>query len=121
VDGFELDVYVTHLTAWGSLNRRIRGAQARCLVERVGGAGRPFVLCGDLNAEPAAAELASLLGCDRMRLCGLAEEPTHALLGRRLDYVFSDARFEVLEARVLRQGPSDHWPVLARLRWPGRE
>jgi endonuclease/exonuclease/phosphatase family metal-dependent hydrolase len=121
VDGFELDVYVTHLTAWGGLNRRTRTAQASCLAEQVSGARRPFVLCGDLNAEPAAAELGTLIGSPRLRLCGLPGDATHALLGRRLDYVFGDPRFEVLEARVLREGPSDHWPVIATLRWPGGE
>jgi endonuclease/exonuclease/phosphatase family metal-dependent hydrolase len=120
VDGFELDFYVTHLAAWGSLNRRIRAAQARCLVERVASSHRPFVLCGDLNVSPAAADLAGLMTSDAMRLCGAAGEPTHALLGRRIDYIFSHPGFDVLEAGVLRRGPSDHWPVIARLRWsPG--
>ena len=121
VDGFELDVYVTHLTAWGGLNRRARTEQARCLAEQVSGARRPFVLCGDLNAEPAAAELDALVASPRLRFWGAPDEATHALLGRRLDYIFGDPRFEVLEARVLKEGPSDHWPVIATLRWPGGE
>jgi endonuclease/exonuclease/phosphatase family metal-dependent hydrolase len=121
VDGFELDVFVTHLTAWGGLNRRARTEQARCLAEQVSGGSRPFVLLGDLNAEPAAAELAALVGSPRLRFCGSPADATHALLGRRLDYVFGDPRFELLEASVLRTGPSDHWPVIATLRWPGPE
>lgn len=120
VRGLELDVYATHLTAWGGLNRRTRALQASCLAEQVHRSRRPFVFCGDLNAEPTAADLGAVTANARMRLCGAPDEPTHALLGRRLDYIFSDPRFELLEARVLREGPSDHWPVLARLRWPGR-
>jgi endonuclease/exonuclease/phosphatase family metal-dependent hydrolase len=117
VDGFQLNVFVTHLAAWGSLNRRMRSNQARCLVEHVAASGRPFVLCGDLNASPAVPDLHALLSSDLMRLCGLATEPTHSMLGQRIDYIFSDPRFKVLEASVLRSGPSDHWPVLARLGW----
>jgi endonuclease/exonuclease/phosphatase family metal-dependent hydrolase len=117
VDGFQLNVFVTHLAAWGSLNRRMRTNQARCLVEHVRASGRPFVLCGDLNASPTAPDLEALLGSDLLRLCGLATETTHSMLGQRIDYIFSDPRFEVLEASVLRSGPSDHWPVLARLGW----
>jgi endonuclease/exonuclease/phosphatase family metal-dependent hydrolase len=121
VRGFELDLFVTHLTAWGSLNRRMRTRQAACLVEQVRAGGRPYVLCGDLNATAEASELEALVGGDFVRLCGVAAEPTHSLLGRRLDYIFSDPRFEIVEAEVLRRGPSDHWPVSATLRWRGDE
>ena len=119
IDGRELDVWVTHLSAWGSINRRMRTAQARCLAEHVRASGRPFVLCGDLNATPTTPDLAGLVGGDFLRLCGLASEPTHALLGRRIDYIFSDPRFTVLDAQVIHAGPSDHWPILTRLAWPG--
>ena len=117
VDGFALDFYVTHLAAWGSWNRRMRTEQAACLVELVSGSGRPYVLCGDLNAPPGAAELGVVVRSDLLRLCGVAGERTHSVLDRRLDYIFSDPRFEVLDARVLRRGPSDHWPVITELRW----
>ena len=117
VDGFQLNVFVTHLAAWGSLNSRMRTNQARCLVEQLRASGRPFVLCGDLNASPAVPDLDALISSDLVRLCGIATEPTHSMMGQRIDYIFSDPRFKVLEASVLRAGPSDHWPVLARLGW----
>ena len=121
VDGLVVEVFVAHLTAWGGLNRRIRAAQARCLSDQVGGSGLPFVLVGDLNATPQTADLESLMTSSGLRLCGAADEATHSLLGRRLDYIFSDPRFELVASEVLRRGPSDHWPVMAKLRWPSTE
>ena len=83
--------------------------------------GRPFVLSGDLNAVPGAVELATLDDLTRggfAQVCGLTSEPTHALLGNRLDYIYADRRFTVLDAAVLHAGPSDHWPIVATLAWP---
>jgi endonuclease/exonuclease/phosphatase family metal-dependent hydrolase len=117
VDGFVLDFFVTHLAAWGSWNRRMRTEQTACLVEQVRASGRPYVLCGDFNAPPDARELDVVVRNDIFQLCGIARESTHSLLDRRLDYIFSDPRFEVVDARVLRRGKSDHWPVVAELRW----
>jgi len=121
VNGFVLDFYVTHLAAWGSWNRRMRTEQAACMVEQVRATGRPYVLCGDFNAPPGAQELDVVVRNDIFQLCGIAGESTHSLLDRRLDYIFSDPRFEVLDARVLRRGRSDHWPVVAELRWKNGE
>lgn len=118
LDGERLEIYVTHLASWGSFNRRIRARQVRCLGEHLRQGARPFVLCGDLNAVPGASALGALEDGGFAQLCGLASEPTHALLGRRLDYIYADPRFEVLDAQVLRAGPSDHWPVVATLGWP---
>ncbi len=121
LDGARFEIFVTHLAAWGSFNRRIRARQVRCLGEHLRASPRPFVLCGDLNAVPGAADLDDLAQGGFAQLCGLASEPTHALLGRRLDYIYADPRFTVTEATVLRSGPSDHWPIAATLVWPGTE
>lgn len=118
IGGARFEIYVTHLAAWGSFNRRIRARQVGCLGEHLRQSARPFVLCGDLNAVPGAADLGALESGGFAQLCGLASEPTHSLLGRRLDYIYADPRFQVLDAAVLRVGPSDHWPVAATLAWP---
>jgi endonuclease/exonuclease/phosphatase family metal-dependent hydrolase len=118
VDGARFEIFVTHLAAWGSFNRRIRARQVSCLGEHLRRSPRPFVLCGDLNATPGAADLADLEQGGFAQLCGLASEPTHALLGRRLDYIYADPRFRVVDAAVLRAGPSDHWPIATTLAWP---
>lgn len=115
VRGSELEVFVTHLTAWGGVNRAARGRQLRCLGEHLRAAGRPFVLAGDFNAPPQTPEVAALLRGDLAQLCGVREESTHSLLDRRLDYLLADPRFRVVQGRVLRRGPSDHWPLVAEL------
>ncbi len=121
VDGADFDFMVTHLAAWGGLNRRIRTTQAQCLAEQargnpqVGEPGRRFVLSGDFNATPDSAELAALLNARLMTFCGLASEPTHPLLGQRIDYVLAGPGWEVGETAVVHTGPSDHWPIVAEL------
>jgi len=121
VDGADFDFMVAHLAAWGGLNRRIRTTQAQCLAEQahaaaqVGEPGRRFVLCGDFNAPPDSAELAALLDGRLMTFCGLASEPTHPLLGQRIDYVLAGPGWAVGETAVVHTGPSDHWPVVAEL------
>jgi endonuclease/exonuclease/phosphatase family metal-dependent hydrolase len=117
--GTRFEVYVTHLAAWGALNHRIRERQVRCLADHLRSSPLPFVLCGDLNAVPGASELETLAQGRLVQLCGFASEPTHALLGRRLDYIYADPRFRVVDAAVLRTGPSDHWPIAATLAWRG--
>ena len=119
LDAARYQIFVTHLVAWGSLSRRIRARQVQCVAEYLRASPRPFVLCGDLNIGPGSSDLHELEMGGFAQLCGLASEPTHPLLGRRLDYIYADPRFHVEEAAVLRSGPSDHWPIAALLSWPG--
>ena len=116
-----LDVFVTHLAAWGRLGRSIRDRQARFLADRLHEADHPFVLTGDLNAPPHAPELASLVEHGRLRLCGAGcprTHRTHRFMRQRIDYVFAGPSWRDVRAEVLRAGPSDHYPVLATL-YPG--
>lgn len=128
-----LDVFVTHLAAWGRLGRSVRVRQASFVADRLHEADRPFVLTGDLNAPPAAPELAPLMDHARLRACGGLDgsdhdhaeggrgrdrAATHRFLRQRIDYVFAGPTWRRVGARVLRTGPSDHYPVLATL-WPG--
>jgi endonuclease/exonuclease/phosphatase family metal-dependent hydrolase len=115
VDGAEFDFMVTHLAAWGGINRRVRTRQAHCIADQLRAAGRRFVVCGDFNAQPGTSEMAALLTGDLVRLCGLASEPTHPLLRQRIDYILAGPGWEVGPASVLRVGPSDHWPLVAEL------
>jgi endonuclease/exonuclease/phosphatase family metal-dependent hydrolase len=117
--GNRIDVYVAHLAAWGAANHRVRALQVRCLAAHLRAGHRPFVLGGDLNTTPEAPDLSELAEGGFARLCGVASEPTHAILDRRLDYIYADPRFSVVDAAVLRTGPSDHWPIAATLAWQG--
>lgn len=115
VDGRELTLMVTHLAAWGSLNRATRVRQAECLAERARGDGVPLVLSGDLNAPPESDEIETLLDHSPLRMAGRPDEPTHPLLGQRIDYIFFGPEWQVGRANVLHVGPSDHWPITAEL------
>ncbi len=115
IDGAPLDFLVTHLAAWGRLGGRVRSLQVRCLREQIRRSSNAVVFCGDLNAVPGSPEIAELLGGDLVELAGLASESTVPFLRRRYDYVLADPGWRVVEARVLHEGPSDHWPVLVTL------
>src|SRR5687767_9768946 len=113
VDGQELVLMVTHLAAWGSLNRATRVRQAECLAARASADGAPLVLSGDLNAPPESDEIEALLAGSELRMSGSPQEPTHSLLGHRIDYIFFGPEWQVGRANVLHVGPSDHWPITA--------
>lgn len=120
VAGLELDVYVTHFSAWGRLGRRARVLQAAHLIERLTTAPAPFILVGDLNAPPETPELRHLLSTALFRSCGELA-CTHRLMRSCLDYVFADPGWQVAASRVVQAGPSDHWPVVVELERNGAE
>jgi endonuclease/exonuclease/phosphatase family metal-dependent hydrolase len=120
VHGGELRFLVTHLAAWGRLGSGMRSRQVLHVAERLHAITEPFVMVGDLNAPPDAPELRNLVAAQLFRSCG-GLECTHRMTRQRLDYVFADPGWTTVSARVLRVGPSDHWPVVVELlRQPGR-
>jgi endonuclease/exonuclease/phosphatase family metal-dependent hydrolase len=115
VRGTELRFLVTHLAAWGRLGRAARGRQVEALAAQLRRTAGPFVLVGDLNAPPDAPELGHLMATDLFRACGELAS-THRMTRQHLDYVFADRGWTPVASRVLRRGPSDHWPVVVDLR-----
>ncbi len=111
----EVDFYVTHLAAWGRWGRSARSVQIDGLVERLRQAGGPFVLAGDLNAPPGAPEIGTLMAAELFRMCGEEAACTHRYMRQRIDYVFAGPGWTTTSYRVLRTGPSDHWPVVVEL------
>jgi endonuclease/exonuclease/phosphatase (EEP) superfamily protein YafD len=85
------------------------------LAAHLKGLGEPFVVVGDLNAPPDAPELRGFLAEQLFRCCH-DFECTHRMTRQRLDYVLADPGWTTVAARVLRVGPSDHWPVVVELR-----
>jgi len=115
IDGGEIDVFGTHLTAWGGINSGPRTEQLQCLVKHVRASPRPHILAGDLNAPPESAEVSSFQKSDAMQICGADIGPTQRLMNERIDYIFADHGWQVRSARTLDIGPSDHRPVIAEL------
>lgn len=108
--------YVTHLSAWGRLGRRNRMLQTASANEIVSRSESPFILTGDFNTGPSAAELRLFQGGDLVVSCFSTPTITHRATRSCLDYIFVDPGWEVTASEVIRTGPSDHWPLLARLR-----
>ncbi len=115
LDGRELYVYVTHLSAWGKINRGNRTDQLECLSHYLHASDHPYVLTGDLNAPPEAPEMESFRRDTALQICGEVIEPTQKLMNERIDYIFADRGWQVRSARTLDIGPSDHRPVIAEL------
>ena len=117
IDGATLNVYVTHLTAWGSLNAKSRDEQLKCLAGHLRTSRYPYLLMGDLNAPPDASELVTFNKLDAAQLCGADIKLTHPRTNRRLDYIFADYGWRVAGARAVATGASDHYPLVAELFW----
>jgi endonuclease/exonuclease/phosphatase family metal-dependent hydrolase len=117
IDGANINFYVTHLSTWASLNRKIRREQLACLARHVRTSRWPYMLCGDLNAGQDAPEIAEFRKLNAAQLCGENIGPTHPTMNKRIDYIFADYGWEVRSARALAIGPSDHYPAIAELLW----
>ncbi len=117
IDGITINFYVTHLSTWASLNARIRGKQLECLAKHVRTSRYPYILCGDFNAGQDAKEILRFRAMNVAQLCGENIGVTHPMMKRRIDYIFADYGWEVRAARVVKIGPSDHWPAIAELMW----
>ena len=117
IDGATLNVYVTHLTAWGSLNSKSRDEQLHCLARHIRTSRYPYLLMGDLNAPPDTPELRAFRALDAAQLCGPDIAITHPRTRRRLDYIFADYGWRIVDTRAVDTGVSDHYPLLAELFW----
>ena len=118
VNGGIVEMYVTHTTAWASMNQATRDRQLQCVNAHLQASAFPFIVAGDLNAPPDSEEIARFLNRNVLQFVGDAKTPTHRVMEQRLDYILADPGWQVRSARVLDDGPSDHRPVLAELVHP---
>jgi len=117
INGQRLKVFVSHLATWGSINKKSRTAQLDCIAAHVRASRQPWVLMGDFNATPEAVEIQEFVQKSGAQFCSRDVGPTHRITRQQIDYVFADAGFDVVAARVLDLGPSDHSPVFVELAW----
>jgi len=116
IDGMRITFFVTHLAAWGRLLRNARLSQIAKLGDITGAGHSPHLLVGDFNVPPAAEELRVLLSHGHLKMCGDTKEPTFPATRQRLDYIFCDEKWELVEQEIVRRGPSDHWPIVAHFK-----
>jgi endonuclease/exonuclease/phosphatase family metal-dependent hydrolase len=122
--GASWQVYATHLDHADAERRR---AQASAIAQLLGAPERAVVLCGDLNATPASAEVRILT--DGLRDAWPAVRTGRGLTHpspiplRRIDYVLCAERDSVRAAHVFgsvwARLASDHLPVVAEIEAPG--
>lgn len=135
----ELDVLVTHLD---NASRAHRTAQVQGIVRLAEHLAGPALLMGDMNADPAAPELAALAATGwrdaavqkkrwrspvrarldavmtRLHRMRLATHPAH-LPVRRIDSLWVRGALEVQGVEVGSRRSSDHRPVVATVRMTG--
>jgi endonuclease/exonuclease/phosphatase family metal-dependent hydrolase len=117
IDGATLNVYVAHLCAWGGWKSAERDEELQCLAKHVATSRYPFILMGDLNAPPNAKEIAAFDKRNAAQMCGREVSMTHPLTKRRIDYIFADYGWNEVKTIAIRNGPSDHWPLVSTLYW----
>lgn len=115
VNGGRIEFYVTHTSAWGSINESARRDQLRCIQSHLNASSHPYILVGDLNANPESDEMKSFLDGNTLKFAGDPHAATHRVLEQRLDYILTDPGWRVSASAILDDGPSDHRPVLAEL------
>jgi endonuclease/exonuclease/phosphatase family metal-dependent hydrolase len=112
----------THL----SLDATERAAQALLLKARLAELDEPFVLCGDLNEESGGSGWRTLVDgltdTADARECGHLHTFSCTDPRRRIDGIFVEPRWEVLDYRVVdtpqARLASDHFPLVADLALP---
>ena len=117
IDNATISFYVSHLVTWAQLNRKTRTEQLECLAKHVRTSTFPYLLTGDFNADPSTPEVQMFRKLNAAQLAGEEIGPTQKQMNKRIDYIFADYGWEVRGARVIAEGPSDHYPVVAELLW----
>ncbi len=113
----EVPLLTTHLTAWDRANRRTRARQAQAIEMKLNEDASPLtILGGDFNASLTSPELAPIATGTFLRPAISRYVVTHPGTGRSYDHLLMGDAWTVDEGRVIRQGPSDHWPLLATVR-----
>lgn len=126
-------VFNVHFDHEGVVARR---ESARLLVRQVAqiAGTAPVIVLGDFNSTPDTEQIGTLAAALR-DAARLSETPVYGPVGTfngfkfdapaldRIDYVFLSPGWRVLRLGVLTDSlrgryPSDHFPVVARLRWP---
>lgn len=133
VDGTRLAVYSVHLhppAPYGIFSTEARSGDMQQLLDNAARDPLPVIMLGDFNMTDMTADSrrisATYTDAFRATATGLGtSHPNGRFVHPRLtffpgliriDYVFHDDYFTPLEARVIRDGTSDHYPLWARLR-----
>lgn len=101
-------------------NSLIRKEQAQTILKDLALISHPVILAGDFNDTPFSYTYQQF--SDRLtdhfkdRGMGIGSTYAGALPGLKIDYIFADESFEVLDHHILRTAISDHFPVLSLMK-----
>jgi endonuclease/exonuclease/phosphatase family metal-dependent hydrolase len=98
-------------------NSKSRDEQLACVARHIRTSRYPYLVIGDFNAPPDSVEVERFRKVNAAQICGAEIGISHPLMKERIDYVWADYGWEVRNARVVKAGPSDHYPVVTELMW----
>lgn len=104
-------VFCTH---WG-LQEEERLNQAKALADLVNGAGRPVIVCGDLNETASGSAVHALLSATSLRDADAAADRASFPSDNpdvRIDYVLHTSEIQPVNVEVIRSLASDHLPLV---------
>lgn len=115
VKGVHLPVYVTHLDYRS--DPKIRSMQVSDMIRVMGSNHREKILLGDMNATPAAVELAPLFSMfnDTVSITGndsCLTFPSNAPRSR-IDYILTTDGIRVDSTKTINSQASDHLPIIS--------
>lgn len=97
----------------------VRGSQAETVRDELDRCPYPSVLCGDFNDVPNSYTYFQIRGTrqDAFLKKGAGIGRTYASISPtlRIDYIFADPRFSVVQCKKVEVSYSDHYPVMADL------
>jgi endonuclease/exonuclease/phosphatase family metal-dependent hydrolase len=99
-----------------------RGGQADIVREQLDKSPFPVIICGDFNDVPNSYTYFHIRGNLQDAFIkkgfGVGRSYVHISPTLRIDYLFADKKFEVLQCKKFNLPYSDHHPVIADLRLP---
>lgn len=97
----------------------IRSEQAKKIISHIKESKNPVVVCGDFNDTPLSYtyQLFSNILNDgfKERAAGIGTTYGGTIPVLRIDYIWTDPKFQVNSHKIIRENFSDHYPVISRI------
>jgi len=97
----------------------IRSEQAQKIISHIKESKNPVVVCGDFNDTPLSYtyQLFSNILKDgfKERAAGIGTTYGGSIPVLRIDYIWTDPKFQVNSHKIIRENFSDHYPVISRI------
>jgi endonuclease/exonuclease/phosphatase family metal-dependent hydrolase len=102
--------------------QKFRAEQVENLTKHIAGSPYPVIICGDFNDIPVSYTTQTVLRGlqDNFAEAGRGGATTYAgkIPFLKIDYIFSDKRFEVEKTQILKSHKeSDHFPMVTTVSW----